>query len=141
MEHLWIFEPWNPGIQKSWNSLDLACFCQFQGAGCFSHSVFVKELDFQCGIQKLYQSWNLPGGTWNYGICLEGGNGPFFLTNLTVFFLICLVNLEWTTRSNENKADKEKGWKSLKKTGFELSILWVVHFMHWEASSRFMDDC
>ena len=71
MEHLWIFEPWNPGIQKSWNPLDLACFCQFQGIGCFSHSVFVKELDFQSGIPKFHHSWNLPEIIWNSGIPLE----------------------------------------------------------------------
>ena len=74
-----------PGnFQKFSGTLDIAwkwpIFCQFQRIGYFSHSVFGLEHDFQCGIPKFHQSWNLPGIVWNSGIPLDMG---YFLLNLT----------------------------------------------------------
>ena len=78
-EHRLIFEPWNPDIQESWNPLDFEWFGQFQCIRYFSHSVFVKELDFQYEIPIFHHSWNLPGITWNSGMPLELA---IFLPNL-----------------------------------------------------------
>ena len=72
-----LFEPsgsflsWIPGIQKSRSALELAILDPFQGMGHFFHSIFVKELDFQCKISKFYHSWKLPLIFWNSGYCLE----------------------------------------------------------------------
>ena len=72
-----LFEPpgsflsWIPGIQKSRSALELAILDPFQGMGHYSHSIFVKELDFQCKIQIFYQSWKLPEIFWNSGYHLE----------------------------------------------------------------------
>ena len=53
-----LFEPpgsflsWIPVIQNSRSALELAILDPFQGMGHFFHSIFVKELDFQCKISK-----------------------------------------------------------------------------------------
>ena len=78
-----------PGnFQKFSGTLDIAwkwpIFCQFQRIGYFSHSVFGLEHDFQCGIPKFHQSWNLPGIVWNSGIPLDMG---YFLLKLTNWVL------------------------------------------------------
>ena len=75
-----LFEPpgsflsWIPGIQKSRSALALAILDPFQVMGHFFHSIFVKELDFQCKISKSHHSWKLPEIFWNSGYCLEMGN-------------------------------------------------------------------
>ena len=51
-----------PGIGK---------FGPFLIYGIFSHSIFVKELHFQCKISIFHQSWKLPEIFWNSGYHLE----------------------------------------------------------------------
>ena len=68
-----------PGnFQKFSGTLDIAwkrpIFCQFQHIGYFSHLVFGLKHDFQCGIPKFHQSWNLPGIIWDSGIPPDVGN-------------------------------------------------------------------
>ena len=64
-------------FQKCSGTLDIAwklsTFCQFQRIDYFSHSVFGLEHDFQCGIPKFHQSWNLPKIILNSGIPLDMG--------------------------------------------------------------------
>ena len=78
----------NKEFQKSWNSLGLSSLSWFHFLGYYPHSVFVKELDFWCRIQKFHHSWNLPESMWNSEICPEMA---LFLTNLTCWYWFNLI--------------------------------------------------
>ena len=87
-----ISGPWNPGFQDSRSALELASFDWYQHVGYESHSVYVKELEFQSWIPKFHHSWNLPGIFWNSGYCLEIANFLSFLTywaSITLSFCHC----------------------------------------------------
>ena len=71
----WILESRHPGILKS---PGYGLFLPISRYRVHSHSVFVKELDFQSRIAKFHHSWNLPGIIWNSGIPLDFS---YFLTN------------------------------------------------------------
>ena len=82
-------------------------FWQFQGIGYFSHSVFVKELDFQYEIPIFHHSWNLPGITWNSGMPLELA---IFLPNLAyscgillTYGYLTLFQLGWAVFGPSNQ--------------------------------------
>ena len=74
-----------PGnFQKFPRTLDialvLASFDKFHYIGFISHSILVKELDFQCRIWKLHHSWKLPEISWNSGYW--PGIGQFWLISI-----------------------------------------------------------
>ena len=55
------FQPWITHKEKTWSSLELACFCQFQSIGYYSILVFIFVHNFQCFNLKFHHFWNLPG--------------------------------------------------------------------------------
>ena len=91
-----IFQELSGTLEFPWK---FPIFWQFQGIGCFSHSVLVKELDFQSGIPKFHHSWNLPGIIWNSGISLEIS---YFLTfsRYRVFFPLSFLPRTWFSMWN-----------------------------------------
>ena len=92
---------WNPGFQDSSSALELASFDWYQHVGYESHSVYVKELEFQSGIPKFHHSWNLPGIIWNSGIPLEIS---YFLTisRYRVFFPLNFKLRTWLNAELQN---------------------------------------
>ena len=66
-----IFGPWNLGFQDLGNALEFANFDWFRYVGYFSHSVYVKKLDFLTQNLKIssflktsknfLEHWILPG--------------------------------------------------------------------------------
>ena len=82
--YVMISGTWNPGFQDPRSALELASFDWFQHVGYESHSIYVKDLEFQSGIPKFYPSWNLPGITgtlellWKWSIFFQNQSIEYF---------------------------------------------------------------
>ena len=64
-----------------------------------SHSILVKELDFQCRILKLLHSWKLPEISWNSGYW--PGIGQFWLISIyRVYFPLNSSQETWFSMQN-----------------------------------------
>ena len=94
-------------------ALELASFDWFQYIGYIFHSIFVKELDFQCKISKFYHSWKLPEIFWNSGYCLEITDFLPISTYRVLFPLSFWPRTWFSMRNSKIPSILESSWNCL----------------------------
>ena len=130
---------WNPGFQDSRKALELATFDWFQYIWYISHSILVKELDFQCRILKLLHSWKLPEISWNSGYW--PGIGQFWLISIyRVYFPLNSSQETWFSMQNL----KITSFLETSRNFLELWILpWklpgIMYFSNSALKIKFLD--